>query len=476
MIALLCAIAGVPGPALAQEYYPDGQQGDVVQVSSTHLQNLVDRIEALEASSSLDTWAGKDDGKKDSSSPGVTIKLFGRIHWDYWGFANESPLINTYETGNPTIKPSDRFAFRRVRIGAKGNIYHNMEYKIQLEFANPNSPTFKDIYLGWNELPILRTLLLGNQKRPYGLDHLNSSRYNVFMERPYIIEGNNQDSRRLGLCSYGLSDNQRWNWRYGAFLLSDISGSGQYTANAYQAEFAGRLANTIWYDESSGGRGYAHWAIAGSFADPNPAPGGTAVNEARFRSRPEARSLERWVNTGRIANVDTYQLVGLEGVLNLGAFSVVGEYQAVNVNRLNNATSLNFHGGYVYVAYWLTGESTPWSRKSGTLARTKPLEDFFLVRDCCGGHGFGLGAWQIAARYSHADYTDDNVFGGIADSLTIGLNWWWNDHARMQFNYINGSIRQGMAATDLGDPATVVFPAGGSGRYDIYGARFMIDF
>ena len=136
--------------------------------------------------------------------------------------------------------------------------------------------------------------MLGNQKRPYGLDHLNSSRYNVFIERPFVIEAYNQDARRFGLCSYGVSDDEAYNWRFGTFLMKDISNAGSYLAvddpglHHYQAEFAGRFANTIWYDEISDGRGYAHWAISGTVAFPDGTAGGG--NEARFRTRPEART------------------------------------------------------------------------------------------------------------------------------------------------------------------------------------------
>ena len=66
-------------------------------------------------------------------------------------------------------------------------------------------------YIGWKELPLLNELLVGNQKRPYGLDHLNSSRYNVFLERPDIVEAFNQDARRFGACSYGYSDDLAYN-------------------------------------------------------------------------------------------------------------------------------------------------------------------------------------------------------------------------------------------------------------------------
>ena len=108
----------------------------------------------------------------------------------------------------------------------------------------------------------------------------------------------------------------------------------------------------------------------------------------------------------------------------------------------------------------------PWDRKSGTLARIVPFQNFWMVNRCDGCREAGWGAWQIAARYSKADYTDDNVFGGIGESFTFGLNWYWNPNARMQFNYINGKIND---RTVDGTPD--VF-----GDYDIYGVRWMVDF
>lgn len=110
------------------------------------------------------------------------------------------------------------------------------------------------------------------QKFPYGLDQLNSSRFNVFLERPLIIEAFNQDARRIGLCSEGVSKNNAWNWCYGVFTMEDLQLLGGQRVDNYQLEIAGRLANTIWYDETSAGRGYAHWAVAGSAAFPNSGP------------------------------------------------------------------------------------------------------------------------------------------------------------------------------------------------------------
>jgi len=269
------------------------------------------------------------------------------------------------------------------------------------------------------------------------------------------------------------SEDEAWNWRFGVYNQRLIQDEGNYTSDHLQGEIAGRLANTYWYDESSDGRGYAHWAISGTAAHPdgstnaNPVNNGQteAINEARFRHRPEARSVNRWLDTGVIAQTDWYELIGLEKVINVGPLQIVGEYQNVFIQRDGGLGDLHLHGGYVYASYFLTGEHMPWNRKAGTLDRVKPYENFFLVDRCCGGTGTGWGAWQLALRYSYANLNDKNINGGIGEAVTYGLNWLWNPNTRLQFNYINGRI------TDRNLNGTLV-----GGPYDIVGARFMIDF
>ena len=338
--------------------------------------------------------------KPNSGHGDSTMKISGRIHADHWAFPGDSPGVNIYENNDPAISPQDRIGFRRLRFGVGGKLWKTMVYKIEMEFAGGNKSEFRDAYLGWNDLPFLHTLLIGNQKRPYGLDHINSSRYNVFLERPFVIESINQDARRLGIASYGFSEDEAWNWRYGVYNQRLVQDEGNYTSDHYQPEMAGRLANTFWYDEMSDGRGYGHWAVSGTLANPDGSNlPGRATNEARFRHRPEARSVSRWIDTGTIDGADDYQLVGLENVWNFGSLQAVAEYQNLWLNR-NPGSELHFDGGYFYVAYFLTGEHLPWERKSGQLGRVKPLENFFLVNTCCDGvQGAGvLGRLPIACR------------------------------------------------------------------------------
>jgi len=157
-------------------------------------------------------------------------------------------------------------------------------------------------------------------------------------------------------------------------------------------------------------------------------------------------------------------------VLNLGALQFVGEYQNMTIDR-TVGNDINLHGGYVQLAYFLTGEHTPWDRKTGTIGRVKPFQNFFFANRCCGAGGGGIGAWQIAARYTFADFTDEDIYGGVGNTFTAGLNWWWTSRSRMQFNYIYGQMDQRAAVGGAPLVAGVT-----SGHYDIFGVRFMVDF
>lgn len=437
---------------------------------------LFDNYEELEEAN--ESLKGK---LKDLAATGhgeETMKVNGRIHIDMWGFPDTSSAVNIFETGDPNLSPQDAFGFRRLRFGVKGDLWKTMLYKVEMEFAGGNDSEFRDAYLGWEELPILQTLLVGNQKRPYGLDHLNSSRYNVFLERPFVIEGFNQDARRLGIASYGFSENKAWNWRYGVYNLRLVQDEGFYRSDHWQPEYAGRLANTFWYDETSGGRGYGHWAISGTYAQPDgTALGNRADNEAEFRTRPEARSSKRWLNTGEIAGADDYQLLGFENVWNFGPLQLVGEYQRIWLQRdAGFGPELQFDGAYFYAAYFLTGEHMPWNRERGTLARIKPIENFFLVDTCSDGVKAGWGAWQVAYRVSYANFNDDNIFGGRGLSHTFGWNWYWNPYARLQFNAIYGEIDDAAVSDGVNNNDVPFEIPPRSGHYTILGIRAMVDF
>lgn len=411
--------------------------------------DVIDRLSRVE------DWINKHqsdlDKKKADAAKKPTFHIGGRIHADYWGYPDQSDGIGYFENPNPANaafgnQPENRFLFRRIRLEMKGDIFDTMAWRIQVDFNHPSEAEIKDVWIGFRSLPCNQRLLIGNQKRPIGLDHLNSSRFNVFPERPLVVEAFNEDARRPGIAMYGNSDDQTWGWAYGMYLLKNITRDGRYIGDSTQASANVRLFNNPYYEND--GADYFHWAISGMFAKPDGDvdPGDSNSNEARFRTRTQSRSSSRWLNTGRIPGATWFETLGLEAMYNAGPLQIVGEYQFNWTQRdsttVGTGPDLFFSGAYVYVAYFLTGEHMGYNRKSGTLDRLHPNQNFWLADWCRGCHGHGWGAWQLAARYSHLDLTSNDIMGGVGNIFELGLNWHWTSHSQLQFTTMWGDIQQ----------------------------------
>ena len=432
-------------------YVEDTEQQKVFSESTTEeLNALSQTVEEL-----TETVDGIDSTIPNLVShigSGRRFQLYGRIHLGYYTFSDIDGL------GGLIGNPSDRFGIRRLRISLQGEIKDNVFYRIQTEFANPNNFQFRDVFLGFTDLPLLNTVIIGNQKRPYSLDQLNDSNYNIFVDRAYVADAFNDLNRRFGISSSGNSRDLKYSWRSGIYNMENIQSDGLFEGNNYQLELASRIAATPWYDECSGGRGYLHVAasVAHRFPDglgPN--------NQSEYSTNPEA-FFDNIFATGPIFGAESESLYGFETVLNLGAFQIGGEYMETFVDRFEpTGPNLNFHGGYIYAAYMLTGEHMSWNRKLGVLGRIRPFENFFAVKDCNGKVQRGLGAWQVAARYSYIDLNDEDIVAGASDSLTLALNWYWNPHSRLQLNYINGDVDSQPLA---------------EGTYDLFGLQFQAFF
>ncbi len=392
---------------------------------------------------------------------GPPIELFGRIHLGYYAYPDVDQSVLPAVGGQPL---QDVFGLRRLRLGVQGDITDNMFYRFESEFAVLDNFDlvddfrFRDAFIGFSNQPLFGQIFVGNQRRPYNLDQLNDSNENVFLDRSFIGNAFNNLNRRFGVSAANYTQNLRWNWRYGVFNMQDIQQTGFYQGNDYQLELASRLAGTPWYDECSGGRGYWHVAASGAIRYPD---GLNPNNASQYSSIPELVG-PNFLDTGIIAGAEQETLFGLETVLNFGPLQIGGEYMEAVVDRFSGfGSDLNYHGGYVYAAYMLTGEHMPWLRRWGTLGRVQPFENFFTIRDCEGQVQRGLGAWQIAARYSYLDLNDEEIVGGRGEALTLGLNWFWNRNARMQFNYVDGQLSR--------EPLAV-------GSYDLFGVNFQVFF
>jgi phosphate-selective porin OprO/OprP len=163
------------------------------------------------------------------------------------------------------------------------------------------------------------------------------------------------------------------------------------------------------------------------------------------------------VDTGAIAARDQW-LLGLEYCYVRGPFSLQGEYGWTWITgafgvaptglTLNPAITPSqdymFNGGYIQLAYTLTGEARGYDRARGTLARPYfnggPFSSAWLVRDEDGNLNWGLGAWEVAVRYSYLDLNNgtglNRIQGGRMDGLSVALNWYLNANVTCMFDWV----------------------------------------
>jgi phosphate-selective porin OprO/OprP len=337
--------------------------------------------------------------------------------------------------------------FRRARLAARASVAPNMNAFMQMDFAFPGRPTFTDLWVDWTDLPVLGTVRVGQWKQPFSLEVVSSFRYTTFMERSSLFQAFTP-FRHIGVGFYNHSDDLLTTWAASYFRTGQDQFGGSLSTAGGNG-LAGRLTHLLHYDEYSEGRSYLHTG-GGYYLNVPPR------NAHRFRSIPEVFVGENrpngigtagfpvpgvfdgtpfFVDTGPLLGVEHVHTFGLEGLWVLGPLSIQGEVMAAVVDQ-RAAPTAALDGAYLQVGYFLTGEHRPYDRASGAIDRVRPFEDFFLVQTG-GGLERGLGAWEVAVRFSHIDLNDATISGGQMDNLTVGLNWYCNPYCKVVFNYIH---------------------------------------
>ena len=427
-----------------------------------------ERIAALEQQLGKLNAAAEKKKQDDFKKPSLTIS--GQVQADnvYFGQDAESRVdVGDLQDGSQ---------FRRLRLGARGTSFEVLDYSLGVDFALANQPSYLDNYLEWKDLPYLQHIRAGHYFEPFSLERVTQNRNNTFMERSLVDTF--APARNMGVMAYGNTENERATWAIGTFRTnSDNIGNDSFDSG--QA-LTMRGTTLPWWDEASDGRFYLHLGGAYSYRD-------AYQGRVRFRNTPEIRKQQPanvfgpvgppspsnyindapgpfapiFVDTGFIA-ADHFQLFDPEFALILGPLSLQSEYAFAVVDQIGGP-SLFFNGYMAQVSYFLTGEHRPYDRRLGIHDRVRPFEDFFRVRTKSRGIQTGLGAWEVAARFSNIVLNDKNIQGNNLTDFTVGLNWYLNPYTRWKFNYIRAFLED--TKTNKGNSMT-----------DAYGMRIDFDF
>ncbi len=380
-----------------------------------------------------------DNGfKVDSKDKNFRLKFGGRIQLDHAYFWQNEGLDDAFGE----LESNDGTEFRRIRIFISGVLYKNVEFKLNVDFAGGAS-RLKDAYIGIKNIPIIGRIRVGHIKEPLRFDALTSSKYITFMER--AIPADLANERNNGILLMNDFFNNRLSVQTGIFRNADAFGNDKEADK--DIAITSRIT-TLAIDNKEKEQ-LLHFGFSYSYRKPD-------TEEYKISVRPKSHLTKKYISTGIIPGVETVNIINLETAYSNGPFTLQGEYLGSSVKQItvDLTETYNFNNYYGQVSYFITGEHRPYKSSYATFGRLKPKKNFM-------GNEKGLGAIEVAFRYTHTDLNSKTIFGGEQSDFSFGTNWYLNPATRIMFNYV---------WTDISKKEF------GSGNLNIFEMRFQIDF
>ena len=253
---------------------------------------------------------------------------------------------------------------------------------------------------------------IGKQKQPFAFEIVPLSILNPQQERilsPFFV------TRSVGIKASGQMAGDRVTWSAGWF--NDwLESSATFSDNAN--DYVARVTGLVTAAEDD--RHYLHLGLGARRAGPD-------AGEIRLSGRPESNVADRYVDTGEFAASHAEE-IGLELVWGRGPFMLLAEHIEARTHAPESGDP-RFSGGYLTLAWMLTGESRPYIRSAGM---TGPITPFTH-----------RGAMELVARYSHLDLTDGAIDGGVLDKWHFGFNWWSSRQWKAGVSYGDADLDRG---------------------------------
>jgi len=420
----------------------------------------------------------------------------------------------------------DGVFFRRVALQLNGVAWDNIDYNLNYAFDSFGGPTtvttaggavtsvvnrnpaigeLQDCWIQIRDMPWIGSVRIGQMRVPQGIegDLVSNPRDMTFLERASFTDAfYNNFAPGLWVGNHVLNDRATWAAMAYRQAGGTIKSGGVLQLGAADGAaigddnwaYSARLTALPVYENE--GRCLVHLGAnvtyKSALANTVGAPVGPRFVD--FAARPEMRDTiggyqnvgpgdgNACVDTGLIqcnnATIPGFEFFSVLGPLTLQSeASLAYANDATAVTPPGGATlafpahTLGFWGGYVQVAYFLTGENRQYDRRFGALkvSGVRPYSPFFFKFDRSGGICQNLGALELAARYSYLNLNDGPVQGGVLGSTSIGLNWYLNPNLKIQFEYLNTN-RWDIGAGTLAAPGNI------SGATNSFGIRTQLFF
>ena len=350
--------------------------------------------------------------------------------------------------------------FRRAQLGFQGTLFKDWSYNFLYDFGGYGVEGRGYVYNAYIQYDGLKPFYIraGAYTPPEGLEDQTSSGELFFPERPAAVDVARNLAgapSREAVSLFAQGDNYLASISYTGKKSGDGTSTGAAvgTFDAQQA-LIGRAAWLVFSNPE------LKWLVDGHItnvlkpADPS---AGSSASVIRFSNGPEVGvDASKTVDTGNI-DANGAREFGFESAATYRNFYGQGGWFRYEIDRRLALPNPHFNGWYGFLTYSLTGEQHPYDPATASFRNIRPAAPL--------GTAGGLGAWEIAARYSEIDLNfrpsstaaTGGISGGQQDVWTFGLNWYPNNAIKFQLDYNNIKVGHPNApATDISADAFVL--------------------
>ena len=384
-------------------------------------------VPALIAINLISVVSADTELKCESKNKNIKGQIFGRINIQS-GFADTDDNANTITTN------SDYLYYRRIRLGASGQI-GSVSFKIEPDFA-PYMETvldgnidFKDVWIGYQFKmnDIKHKFIVGNDQVPCGLEVQNSSRFTNHIERHGTLSSWCQGERSKGyrLLSSGKNWTTHLSYSVGEGQNSDIDLThGTYGVRATYSPLAFNKKEKQWLHT---GFMWGYNKVDGGDND----WGSSSTDASRFISSGPRLNI---LKTGEHKDATRY---GIELAFGQGPLDVQYERMWMSVDGCGgdsltggSCTSVAAEYDFSAWAHYVTASYfLPFGQGKRMRAYSSNKGRYERIK--------ASNAAMVAYRYGYQDYADaanNKTRGDIADH-TFTLNYFFNSHHSVQVEY-----------------------------------------
>jgi phosphate-selective porin OprO/OprP len=376
-----------------------------------------------------------------------------------------------------TLNPiGNGVTIRRARFATKTNLGKNWYGELDLNFSN-GVLELEDAYFTYDFLNGLTTRV-GNYKERFSMSETSSSRYLNFMERAMVVT-TFAPSRHIG---WEAAYNGKKFLASGGVFFQEIK---DLETNTYVEDnnkdygrdqgisLTGKFVLQPFGDNQDYG---LHLAYAFSYRQPKTDVDPSEYGGIRYSTRSVSNiNRKKYLDTDVIPFYKHQLLSNIEVAAYYKGLAVQSEIIDNRTVRKNDLQTLHFGGYYAQAVYLLFGGRQVYNKSEGEF--TQPDK------------GKKWGDIELAVRYDFVDLNDKTVYGGSAEAITAGINFYTAKNVKfiVNYSYINhdryasgkGKLFVGEDVTGslTKDPTKVVNANGKAGEdYNQLGIRCEINF